>query len=65
MGNSTVESFVLSSLRSELKEIPLRRSGVDCTSERIEDQLEAIADLLAQARHEDEESIREAELACH
>lgn len=65
MGNSTVESFVLSSLRSELKEIPLRRSRVDCTSERIEDQLEAIADLLAEARFEDQHATEEAAATCH
>ena len=50
MTNTTIEAYLLASSPSELNGLPLTRASVDCTSDSIEAQMEALVELLADAQ---------------
>ncbi len=50
MTNNTIEAYLKASSSTELNELPLTRSGVDCTSNSIEAQMDALVELLAEAQ---------------
>ncbi len=60
MMNSTIEAYLLASTTVELNELPLKRSRVDATSERIESQMEALVEMLAEAQTYGDETCCEA-----
>lgn len=60
MMNSTIEAYLLASTTAELNELPLNRSRIDVTSDRIESQMEALVELLAEAQTCGDESSNEA-----
>ncbi|GAB5404676.1 MAG: hypothetical protein Aurels2KO_29070 [Aureliella sp.] len=50
MMNNTIEAYLLASTSAELNEVPLNRSRIDVTSDRIESQMEALVEVLAEAQ---------------
>lgn len=50
MMNNTIEAYLLASSTAELNEVPLARSRVDVTSDRLEAQMEAIVQMLAESQ---------------
>lgn len=64
MMNNTIEAYLLASTASELNELPLNRSRVDVTSDRIESQMEALVEMLAEAQSCGEETTGESLASC-